>query len=35
MTMKILDAINARRSIKSFTDRPVTRDEIERLLDAA
>ena len=33
--MKILDAINARRSIKSFTNRPVTRDEIERLLDAA
>lgn len=33
--MNILDAINARRSIKRFTDRPVTRDEIERLLDAA
>ena len=34
-SMNILDAINARRSIKSFTNRPVTRDEIERLLDAA
>ncbi len=33
--MKILDAINARRSIKSFTDRPVTQEEIERLIDAA
>ena len=33
--MNILDAITARRSIKSFTSRPVTRDEIERLLDAA
>ena len=33
--MKILDTINARRSIKSFTDRPVRRDEIERLLIAA
>ncbi len=35
MDMKILDAVNTRRSTKSFTDRPVTRDEIERLLDAA
>ena len=33
--MNILDAISARRSIKSFTNRPVTRDEIEQLLDAA
>lgn len=30
--MHILDAITARRSIKSFTDRVVTREEIERLL---
>ena len=35
MAMKILETISARRSIKSFTGRPVTRDEIERLLDAA
>ncbi len=33
--MKILDAINARRSIKSFTNRSVTREEIEQLLSAA
>ncbi|MGD2068800.1 MAG: nitroreductase [Gemmatimonadota bacterium] len=31
--MDVLDAIAARRSIKTFTDREVTRDEIERLLD--
>lgn len=30
-----LDAIFSRRSIKEFTDRPVSRDEIEALLDAA
>jgi nitroreductase len=33
--MNIHDAIRARRSVKQFTDRPVTREEIERLLDAA
>jgi nitroreductase len=33
--MHILDSINARRSIKTFTDRPVTRKEIEQLLNAA
>jgi nitroreductase len=33
--MNILDSINARRSIKIFTDRPVSREEIEQLLDAA
>jgi nitroreductase len=33
--MLIYDAIANRRSIKRFTDRPVTREEIERLLDAA
>jgi nitroreductase len=33
--MNIFDAIHARRSIKRFTDRPVSRDEVERLLDAA
>jgi nitroreductase len=33
--MNILDCINARRSIKTFTDRPVSRDEIEQLLSAA
>jgi len=31
--MDILDAIRSRRSIKSFTDRPVTREEIDRLLE--
>jgi len=30
-----MDAITARRSIKRFTDRAVTREEIERLLDGA
>ena len=34
-TMKVSDAIRDRRSIKKFSDRPVTREEIERLLDAA
>ena len=34
-TMSVLDAIASRRSIKEFTDRPVSREEIERLLDAA
>jgi nitroreductase len=33
--MNVLDAIASRRSIKAFTDRPVTPEEIETLLDAA
>ena len=33
--MNVADAIQQRRSIKRFTDRPVTREEIERLLAAA
>lgn len=33
--MSIMDAIRGRRSIKRFTERPVTRNEIERLLSAA
>ena len=33
--MHILDSINARRSIKTFTDHPVTRKEIEQLLSTA
>jgi len=33
--MNVSDAIAKRRSIKKFLDRPVTRDEIEALLDAA
>lgn len=33
--MQIGEAIRARRSIKAFTDREVTRGEIEALLDAA
>jgi len=33
--MNVTDAIQQRRSIKRFTDRPVTRDEIEQLLTAA
>ncbi len=33
--MQIDEAIRARRSIKRFTERVVTRDEIEKLLDAA
>lgn len=32
--MNLLDAIASRRSIKSFTNRPVTREEIEQLLSA-
>lgn len=32
--MQVQDAITTRRSIKRFTDRDVTRDEIERLLEA-
>jgi len=33
--MNVSDAIAQRRSIKKFQDRPVTREEIELLLDAA
>ena len=33
--MPLLDLLQRRRSIKRFTDRPVTRAEIETLLDAA
>ena len=33
--MNVSDAITQRRSIKKFQDRPVTREEIEALLDAA
>lgn len=33
--MNVLDAVHTRRSIKRFTDRPVSREEIERLLEAA
>lgn len=33
--MNVSDAIARRRSIKKFQDRPVTREEIESLLDAA
>jgi len=33
--MNLHDAIHQRRSIKRFTARPVSREEVERLLDAA
>jgi|SRR5438309_3097664 len=33
--MRTSDAIRERRSIKRFTERPVAREEIEKLLDAA
>ena len=33
--MNLLDSINGRRSVKTFTDRPVSREEIEQLLNAA
>jgi nitroreductase len=33
--MDVLEAIHARRSIRDFTDQPVTREEIERLLEVA
>lgn len=33
--MNVMDAIERRRSVKKFSDRPVTRAEIERLLAAA
>ena len=35
LNMNLLDSINSRRSIKTFTDRPVSRGEIEQLLTAA
>lgn len=33
--MDVRDAIRARRSIKRFSDQPVTREQVEALLDAA
>src|SRR5215475_2116582 len=33
--MRVSEAIRTRRSVKKFTDRPVTRQEIETLLAAA
>ena len=33
--MNVSDAISTRRSIKRFTSRPVTREEIETILSAA
>ena len=33
--MDIHDAIRSRRSIKQFTGRPIAREEVERLIDAA
>jgi nitroreductase len=33
--MDIFEAIRARRSVREFTNRPITRDEIVRLLEAA
>jgi nitroreductase len=33
--MNVFDAIGQRRSIKKFQDRPVTREEVKALLDAA
>ena len=33
--MRVSEAIAQRRSVKRFTDRPVTRDEIETVLAAA
>ena len=33
--MQIFDAITDRRSIREFTDREISREEIERILDAA
>ena len=35
LNMNLLDSIKARRSVKTFTDRPVSREEIEQLLTAA
>jgi nitroreductase len=33
--MRVTDAIRQRRSIKKFTDRPVSREQLERMIDAA
>jgi len=33
--LSVLDALHGRRSIKRFSERPVTREEIEKLFDAA
>lgn len=33
--MHVSEAISARRSIKRFTDRPITREQLERLLSSA
>jgi nitroreductase len=33
--MNLMDAIRQRRSVKKFADRPVAREEVEQLLDAA
>ena len=33
--MDVIDVIRKRRSVRSYTDRPVERDKIERLLEAA
>ncbi len=33
--MTILQAIASRRSVKQFADRPIAREEIEQMLDAA
>ncbi|HEX3928839.1 MAG TPA: nitroreductase [Gemmatimonadales bacterium] len=33
--MDVIEAIRTRRSIRQFTDRPVAREEIEQVLDAA
>ena len=33
--MHVFDAIEGRRSIKEFTGRPISREEIERILDSA
>ena len=35
LNMNLLDSIKARRSVKTFTDRPVSRKEIEQLLTVA
>lgn len=33
--MNVIEAINSRRSVKKFSDRPVSKNEIEALLDVA
>ena len=33
--MEVFEAIKARRSIRQFTDEPIGKDALERLLDAA